>query len=96
MPCGFAVAVCVLGVAHGMGDVVHVAGEGGTCEAVRAVKISVGVTHQGQRRGRIGHLIADGAGWLAGLVAGLEDARAIGIAGPAHGVGDVVEVTGVA
>ena len=46
MPRGLAVAVCVRRAAHGIGDVVHVAGEGGTCEAVRAVKISVGVTHR--------------------------------------------------
>ena len=96
MPRGLAVAVCVLGVAHGMGDVVHVAGEGGAREAVRAVEIAVGVTHQGQGRGRSGHVVAAGAGRLAGLVAGLEDAHAVGVAGPAHGVGDVVEVTGVA
>ena len=96
MPRGFAIAVRVRRAAHGIGDVVHVAREGVTHEAVRAVEIPVGVTHPGQGRGRSGHIVAVGAGRLAGLVAGLEGARAVGIASPAHGVGDVVEITGVA
>ena len=95
IPRGFAVAVCVYRVTRGIGDVVRVAGEGFTHEAVTAVEIPVGITYQGQGRGRSGHVVAAGAGRLAGLVAGLEDARAVGVAGPAHGVGDVVEITGV-
>ena len=47
MPREFAVTVCVLGITHGVGDVVHVAGEGFTYEAVTAVEIPVGITHQG-------------------------------------------------
>ena len=48
LPGGFAVAVCVRRIAHGIGDVVHVARKGVAYEAVRAVEISVGITHQGQ------------------------------------------------
>ena len=93
IPRGFAVAVCVYRVTRGIGDVVRVAGEGFTHEAVTAVEIPVGITHQGQGRGRSGRLIADGAGRLAGLVTGL--GGAVGVAGPAHGVHDVVEIAGV-
>ena len=42
---GLAVAVCVRRAAHGIGDVVHVAGEGGAREAVRAVEIAIVVAH---------------------------------------------------
>ena len=91
-PRRFAVAVYVIRVAHGIGDIVDVAGEWVTYEAITAVEISVGITHQGQGRGRNGRLIATVAGQFAGLVSGLGDA--VGIAGPAHGVRDVVEITG--
>ena len=94
MPRGFSVAICVLGVSHGIGDVVHVAGEWVTHETVRAVEIPVGITHQGHGRWWRSLVIAAGADRLAGLVIGLEEA--VGIAGPAHSVGNIFDRTAIA
>ena len=91
-PRGFAVAVCVQRAARGIGDVVHVAGEWVTYEAVAAVEAPVGITHQSQGRRWHTRPIATVAGQFAGLVTGL--GGAVGVAGPAHGVDDVVEITG--
>ena len=95
MPREFAVAVCVLGVTHGIGDVVHVAGEWVTHETVCPIEVPVGIARQGQRRGRSGHVVATGTARLAGLVTGLKDTCAVGVTGPAHSVRDIVEITGV-